>query len=248
MAVYVGAHKKVPLPRSDWLVPLGLNGYRDDDVLISDADGTDSISHLNRCYGETTGLYWLLNHCRDDYVGLFQYRRYLTFAHYPAPEYNYPAGIGLEATPETLSFLGSAEQKQRMLEILDDFEFILPRPLVYQQTVATAFVSAHGQPIWDQFLRSCRDELGFDTGYFRHETRFYLGNMFVANRERFTAFAAALFRVLDAVVAAVGEVDGSDLSRYAQDRYAGYVAERFVGLYMHQMRMRVFEAPIIWLE
>ncbi len=257
MSIYVATHKRVALPNCNWLIPLGLNGYHDEKVLISDADGEDSISNLNRCYGETTGLYWLLKHCQDDYVGMFQYRRYLTFAHYPAPDYNYPAGIDLEATPATFDFLGSDQQKERMLEILSDFDFILPRALVYQQNVANAFVSAHGQPLWDQFLRSCRDELGFDTGYFKHETRFFLGNMFVAGREHFTQFATALFRVLDAVVAAAGEVAAgkgaagdeasAESARYAQDRYAGYVAERFIGLYAHQMRLRVFEAPIIHL-
>lgn len=57
MAVYVATHKRVALPRSDWLTSIGLNGYRDENVHICDADGADNISHLNRSYGELTGLY-----------------------------------------------------------------------------------------------------------------------------------------------------------------------------------------------
>ena len=57
MAVYVATHKRATLPRSDWLTPIGLNGYRDENVRTCDADGADNIAHLNRSYVELTGLY-----------------------------------------------------------------------------------------------------------------------------------------------------------------------------------------------
>lgn len=244
--MYVATHKRVPLPRADWLTPLGLNGYRDENVRISDADGADSIVHLNRGYGELTGLYWLLRNCRDDYVGLCHYRRLLTFQPLPAPDTNYPAVWMMEPTDETFGYLASDGQRDRMLALLDTYDFILPRPIIYAETVATSFISAHGAPLWDHFLRSCQREFGYDVSYFDQETRFYCGNIFITTAERFRHYAESLFRVVNHVHDQLGDAVEDPHARYDPSRYPGYIAERFIGLYVHKMRMRVFETPMVW--
>lgn len=246
MAVYVATHKRVPLPRSDWLIPLGLNGYRDENVQICDADGSDSIVHLNRGYGELTGLYWLLRHCRDDYVGLCHYRRLLTFVPPPAPDTNYPAVWTMEPTDEVLGYLAADEQKNRMLGLLGTYDFVLPRPIIYAETVATSFVNAHGELFWDRFLKSCQHEFGYDVSYFDQETRFYCGNIFVTTAERFRHYAQSLFRVVNRVYDELGDAADAPEMRYDPQRYPGYIAERFIGFYVHMMRMRVFETPMVW--
>lgn len=248
MAVYVATHKRAALPRGDWLTPIGLNGYRDENVRICDADGADNIAHLNRSYGELTGLHWLLKHCRDDYVGLCHYRRFLTFTPPPAPDINYPAVFPMDTTDETFDYLASDEQKTRMLSLLDTYDFIVPRPIIYAETVATSFVNAHGELFWDRFLRSCQREFGHDVSYFDLETRFYCGNIFVTTPEKFRQFAKSLFRVVDHVYEELGEIEDMPEVRYAPHRYPGYIADRFMGLYIHKMGLRVFEAPMVWLN
>jgi hypothetical protein len=76
MSIYIGTHKKTIIPKSDWLIPIGLAGYKDEVVVKADSDGDFSISKLNRNYCELTGLYWLYKNCNDDYVGYCHYRRF----------------------------------------------------------------------------------------------------------------------------------------------------------------------------
>lgn len=154
----------------------------------------------------------------------------------------------MDTTDETFDYLASDEQKNRMLSLLDTYDFIVPRPIIYPETVATSFVNAHGELFWDRFLRSCQREFGHDVSYFDQETRFYCGNIFVTTPEKFRQFAKSLFRVVDHVYAELGEIEDMPEVRYAPHRYPGYIAERFMGLYIHKMGLRVFETPMVWLN
>ena len=176
------------------------------------------------------------------------YRRLFTFKPLPAPDIHYPAVWTMDTSDDTFAYLASDEQKHRMLALLDTYDFIVPRPIIYAETVATSFVNAHGELFWDHFLRSCQREFGYDVSYFDQETRFYCGNMFVTTAERFRRFAESLFRVVDHVHDQLGEIEDMPEVRYAPHRYPGYIAERFMGIYIHKMGLRIFETPMVWLN
>ncbi len=161
--------------------------------------------------------------------------------------YNYPSFLKIDEEDTALEFITSDSQKNCMLKILNSFEVIVPRPIIHPETVSVAFQHAHGQFIWDIFLKACRKEFGYDMSYFDCETRFYFGNMFVAKNNFFKDYCETLFRVVDQVFDEIGDLPNEPGVRYQKNRYPGYLAERFMGLYLHKTRSRFFEAPTIWL-
>ena len=53
-------------------------------------DTKDNISDLNRYFAEMTALYWIYKNTTTPFVGMFQYRRYLSLnnnSHYPMLEF-----------------------------------------------------------------------------------------------------------------------------------------------------------------
>lgn len=249
MALYIGTHKKSKLPSADWLIPIGLNGYKDENVLISDSDagGADSIYEKNRNYCELTGLYWLWKNSDDDYLGLCHYRRFFSFNHFNAIGYNYPSFFLINREDVAFEFISSDSQKECMMRLLNSYEVIVPRPIIHPETVSAAFINAHGYDIWGAFLEACGKEFGSDLSYFKCETRFYFGNMFVSNSLFFRRYCESLFRVVGHVFNEVGDLPDEVGVRYQKYRYPGYLAERFMGLYLHKTRSLYFESPTIWL-
>jgi hypothetical protein len=249
MSLYVGTHKRTKLPNSDWIMPIGLNGYKDENVLISDSDGgpANSISWKNKNYCELTGLYWLWKNSKDDILGLCHYRRFFSFNHYNGVGYNYPSFLKIDEEDVALEFVASESQKNCMIKILDSYDVIVPRPIIHPETVSVAFIHAHGQDIWNIFLKACRKEFGYDLGYFECETRFYFGNMFVANNDFFRSYCDSLFRVIGDVFDEIGDLPEESGVRYQKYRYPGYLAERFMGFYLYKNRPKYFEVPTIWL-
>lgn len=76
--ILVCNHSKNEKVSSDILVPISVGNYREENM-ISDSTG-DNISSLNDKYCELTAMYWIWkNDCNYDYIGLFHYRRYLSF-------------------------------------------------------------------------------------------------------------------------------------------------------------------------
>jgi Domain of unknown function (DUF4422) len=250
MSLYVATHKKTALPNCEWIVPIGLAGYSDEFVKINDADSVSGkeISSKNRNYCELTGLYWLSQNCNDDIIGLCHYRRYFSFAHFNGVGYNYPAFIHSTEEQTALSYVSSEIQHKTMNDLLDVYKIIVPRPIIHPETVAAAFINAHGKEFWQIFLKACRTEFGNDMRYYEYETRFYFGNMFVAKNDHFKKYCASLFRVIDCVYGEIGDLPDEPGLRYQHFRYPGYLAERFMGIYLHKSGISHFESPTIWIN
>lgn len=250
MSLYVATHKKTSLPVCDWIVPIGLAGYSDELVKLNDSIslGGNEISNRNRNYCELTGLYWLTQNCSDDIIGLCHYRRYFSFIHYDGVGFNYPSFIQTDQEDAALKFVSTEAQKQLMSNLLESYKIIVPRPIIHPETVASAFISAHGEKFWQLFLSACREEFGNDMRYYDYETRFYFANMFVAKNNIFKNYNETLFRVIDKVYSEIGDLPDEPGLRYQHYRYPGYLAERFMGLYLHKSGISYFETPTVWIN
>lgn len=248
MAIYIGTHKRLNFPvQCDWWIPLGLGGYRDSVVRRSDDDGHTSIASLNVRLNELTGLWHLLHHCGDVYVGFVHYRRFLSFIPLSIAPNNYPAFLELRASQSLMHFLQHPRQQQRIHELLNVYDVILPKAFTQAQTVANAYRSIHDSTAWDIFVDVCVDDFGFDRAHFDVETRFYYANLFVFRLDEFRAYTKMLFAVLAKVRERVGELAADPGVRYCPSRYAGYLSERFMSFYVHHKRLRVAEVPHVFI-
>lgn len=244
--LYIATHKSSLLPKTDWLIPIGLSGYTDPDVQISDSTG-HSISHLNRNYCELTATYWLEKNCNDTYIGLCHYRRLFSFIPLEGDQIQYPSFIETKSSMSAIELCASSDQKNQMLSILNSYDVITPRPVHQTDTISSSFIRSHGKYIWDLFINSCEVEFGADIKYFEHARNFHYGNMIVAEASTFKNYSASLFRVINRVFDVVGDINDIEGERYQPCRYPGYLAERFTGFYIYANRMRNFEASSLWL-
>jgi hypothetical protein len=245
--LYVATHKKTLLPKANWIVPIGLSGYQDDDVIKTDATG-QSISHLNKNFCELTATYWIEKNCNDPYLGLCHYRRLFSFIAFDNDQNKYPSFIEIPSSDSIIQYCSSDQQKDEMMKILKSYELITPRPVYQTQTIAAAFMHSHGKILWELFLDACIEEFGSDVGYYNSARNFYWGNMLVASSEIFKDYSLSLFRVIHKVYNRVGDIEDVPGTRYQPCRYPGYLAERFMGLYIYARRLRNFETPTIWLS
>jgi hypothetical protein len=247
MSLYLATHKRAPMPTADWLVPIGLGGFTDTEVSLTDNRG-DNISSRNRTYCELTATYWLWKHCDDPYIGLCHYRRFFSFIPIPIPALHSAAIVKAPVTPEVLGYLSSPSQRECLEQLLEHYDVVVPRPVHESPSIAETFRVAHGAAIWDAFTLACRDEFGSLAGILELESRFHYGNMLVARTEVFRDYCARLFRVVDHVAEKVGDLPAVEGARYQPFRYPGYLGERFTNLYLVATRRRTAVAQSVWFD
>lgn len=247
MALYIATHKPAELPTAPWLVPIGLNGFSNERVTVTDSSG-DNIAHLNREYCELTATYWLWKNCQDPYIGLCHYRRLFAFSPVALPSHIGQPMITTPVSAQMLGFLASDMQEQRMHQLLQHFDLIVPQEVMQYPSIAQSFKASHGDEIWASFASACRDEFGDIADVLDVEQRFHYGNMLVARAEVFRDYCTHLFRVLDRVYQEIGVPAPIEGARYQPFRYPGYLGERFMNLYLLASRARYAAAQSIWFD
>lgn len=247
MSIYVAMHKNVVIPECSWMVPLGLNGFQSERGGVVDSEG-DSIAFLNKNYCELTGTYWLYKNCADPYIGLCHYRRFFSFLPYAGEAVAYPSFLNVPPCQEVFDFLVNPVQEQEMLSIMDYRDVIVPLPVYQAESVRAAFIGSHGARYWDVFEHHCRKIFGSRVGIYNHERKMYYGNMLVARNEIFLNYSKNLFSVIDAVFSEIGDVPDVPGARYQDYRYPGYLAERFMSLYISEAGLRSHEVPVLFID
>lgn len=224
-----------------WIQPVGVNGYVGPGVQ-SDSDG-DNIAHLNPYYCELTAQYWAWKHSRAAVVGFFHYRRYLNFLFDATWEYH--TTVGVPANAQFLSYLTSDAQRQRLDELLGVAEAVVAKRAGSNRSLQDHYLAYHPKPTWDAFLAELNDnhpEYRPFIDMFRLGTTLSACNMYVMRRAHFKAYCEELFPIIDAVYRQIG----TPYDTY-NNRYPGFLAERFLGLWLHVRRLRTFEVPLIQL-
>ena len=70
-------HKPSPYIIKDWLQPVGVGGYNNEEFLLDNTG--KNIAELNSNFCELTVQYWVRHNIKHDYVGFYHYRRYFDF-------------------------------------------------------------------------------------------------------------------------------------------------------------------------
>lgn len=225
-----------------WIQPVGVNGYQAEGFR-SDGEGDDNISSLNSFYCELTAQYWVWKNATADVVGFYHYRRYLNYVF--DATWQYQTTVGVPGDASFLSYLTADGQRSKLGEILDVTDAIVPKRAGSNRSIEAHYLAHHPAETWHAFMEELHDQ---HPGYRKFMPLFKLNstmsncNMVVIRREMFNDYCEELFPLIDAVYARIGAPYDS-----YNNRYPGFLAERFLGFWLHARGLRTFEVPLILL-
>lgn len=241
--IYQTFHKNFPRNENcQWIKSIGVNGFKHIDG-FSDADGI-SISLLNSAYCELTAQYWVWKNVTTDYVGFFHYRRYMSFIFDQSMNANMMANI--EEAPQIINYLTSDDQLLKLKKLLTICDVVLPIKNIMLPSVAAQYKSAVRIEPWLAFIACLKSKYnGFvdPASYFETTVHASICNMYVMKKTLFDAYCKDLFQIIDAVY----EQIGSGFDSY-NNRYPGFLAERFLNYWLHIYRVPSLEVPMIFLD
>lgn len=225
--MYIVSHKDFDAPSLPDYTPI-LAGAAANKATIAVRDDTgDNISTLNPEFCELTAQYWVWKNAdlSDGNVGFVHYRRYFY-------------------TDRHKKRIVPADWFSKDLE---QYDIVLPEPWVLTKTIGAQFAQFHN--IDDlKTVRAIVDERTpdfiptFDALMHRHDLSCY--NMFVMSSDRFDAYMAWLFGILDEARA---RIDVSGYDSYNK-RLFGFLAERLLNVWVDAQQLRVKRYPVYMPE
>lgn len=225
-----------------WLQPVGVNGYVEEGF-ISDADG-DHISSLNPYFCELTAQYWVWKNSSASVVGFYHYRRYMNYLIDGTWSGDY--GFSVPASQQVIDYLTQDNQKLMLERMLRVSDVVIPSRYSSGANSIEQHYTTHHQPEhWAAFLEAIARRFPQDTHYldlFRLTNQNTAFNMFVMRRELYNAYCEDLFAVLMPLF----EQFGRNYGEY-NNRYPGFLAERFLAFWIQKHGLRTFEVPMMML-
>lgn len=244
ISIFQAFHKPYPHNnRCDWIKPIGVSGYKEEGFL-SDAEG-ENISKLNPYYCELTAMYWAWKNHTSDYIGLYHYRRYMSYLpdNVMTSKENY---IEVNPNETNINYLTQEAQLASLKNKLDLFDVVIPRSLPQVPSMQLLYMQLHQQKPWIAFIDAIRQKYPHhsrELKYFEKNTETTVYNMFVMKEAIFKAYCKDLFEIIDQVYTAVG-------APYDpwNNRYPGFLAERFLGFWLYLKNIRPTTAPVVFLN
>ncbi len=225
---------------SAWLRPCGVGGFAlDEPSAFSDAAG-DHIAALNPHFCELTTQYWAWKNLRGvEHIGFCHYRRYFYLNPKPAQSLS----VVFDNSQGAVELMASELARAQALKLLRHADVIVPYPTYMAQTVADHYRSHHLAEHWEVFTQVLFERhpeyACFDT-YFDEINRCYFCNMAIWKWPLFDRYCTQLFGVLFEVYERIGKP-----SDPYQSRYLGFLAERFLGLFLYANALRAAEVATV---
>lgn len=231
--VLVATHKEYWMPDDKVYLPIQLGRAINPELpYIGDNTG-DNISTKQPYYSELTAIYWAWKNLKADYIGINHYRRYFS--------------------NERFHYFGEADKSK--LFTYDDFAKALQEAPVLLPKERNYYISSR----YDQYrnahnindLEICRDVIGqlcpeylgsFDNTM--SKTHGHILNMFVMKYDIFCSYCEWLFYILFEVEK---RIDITEYDIY-QKRVCGYLAERFLDVWMMKNKITYIEGNYVVLD
>jgi hypothetical protein len=242
--IYIATHKMVDFPKTEWYKTLGLGGFGAG--ILDELDNTgDNISFKNRNYCELTGLYWIWKNVRADIVGICHYRRYFNLIPVDGP---FARHLSFERFSDIKQILEHPYQLERMHQILDEYDIILPSALLLPVSVDAKYKLDHSSMEWEYFMQILDEKHGSNVHSLRLDRRLLSNNMMICKKSLFDEYAEQLFSIIDKVYDHFGDCPEELNLRYQRFRYPGYLAERFMTAFVNSMKLKYYDAQIFSVE
>jgi len=243
LTIYQTFHK--PFLRNKeikWIQPIGVNGYTDEGV-IPDSLGSN-ISHLNASYCELTAQYWAWKNSNSEYIGFYHYRRYLNYCF----DETWKDGFAFSVPSDVniINYLTSDLQYETAMHLMASFDAIIPAKYASPTTISEHYKKHHISEHWDLFIELLKvkypDELGLmDIFDISNQNTCY--NMFIMKRVLFNEYCSDLFGLLNQIYWKFGlQYDSYN------NRYIGFLAERFLNFWILKYKLRYLEVPMLMLS
>ena len=236
-------HKDYPYNRNcSWITPIGVSGYTPEN-LLHDGLGLN-ISKLNAYYCELTVLYYIWKNVNASHVGLYHYRRYLNFKLDDSIFDPLIPGRKIYEPEESLiNYLSDEEQKSIIIDTLKVYDVIIPRKSLLGPTIKQQYLSAVEHEPWCRFeenLNKKNKELSNASNFYEIEKFTPICNMLIMKKELFNKYCHDLFEIIDSIYLKIKHpYDGYN------NRYPGFLAERYLGYWLHTNRISYAEATMI---
>lgn len=229
--IYTVSHKEFKMPQESIYEPIYVGKYgAEKEFMQSDRRG-DNIARYNPFINETTALYWIWKHSKEDYIGICHYRRFF-----------------LQDKERSISNILS---KPFVDAILEKYDIILPQTSLLGKIrdqlkgdvnseafekgweIITCLIKEKQPYYWDAFEY-----------FFYRSKSMYPCNMFVARKEVIDRYCEWLFSfILDAVEA----FDFRVYDSYSQ-RMIGFFVERLFNVWLLKQNLKIKELPILLVD
>lgn len=218
--MFTMTHKKFDEPKDTMYIPLHVGRALSFDLgYLADNTG-DNISKRNASFSELTGVYWVWkNETSADYVGICHYRRYL------------------------INKSGKIFSETELKDILQQYDLITSKRLHYDYTYYEGYKDAHNindliktgeviQELYPEYYE-----------YFNrlvHAKESYFGNIMVASKPLFDAYAKWLFTILLEVEK---RIDISSYDDYHK-RVFGFISEFLLLVWVEANQLKAYECMV----
>lgn len=229
-------------PACDWVKPIGVNGFYGPEFL---GDNTGcNISHLNDFYCELTAQYWAWKNLDVEHIGFYHYRRYLSFL--AINGYHENKTVNSEDAAAAVAFLTSDQQKNALDDMLSITDVITAQGTHLPPSVQAQYCNVVENNPWNLFVHHVKKKYPNSVDpsvYFNVVSVAPICNMYVMKKHVFHHYCEDLFSIIDSVFDQIG----SPYDSY-NNRYPGFLAERFLGYWLHIQRVSRIEVPMIVLK
>lgn len=218
--IFVMTHKPFIPPEDSMYVPLHVGRANANDLGFSGDDTGDSISELNPCFCELTGMYWLWkNYHESDYIGICHYRRYL------------------------INENGSVFTEPQLEKLLKEYDMVTTRLLTLTCSYYHGFSENHHLKdliTTKEVLKEKYPEYTptFDT--LVHGPHTYFGNIFITSKENFDSYCNWLFDILFEVQKRTDFTGYNDYHK----RLFGFLSEFLQTVWIQFHELRVCECKV----
>ncbi|TGE00178.1 DUF4422 domain-containing protein [Methylobacterium nonmethylotrophicum] len=233
--IYATFHRDFPFVSDcSWIYPVAANNYQSNGIDLRDDSG-DNIAEKNLYFCEITTHYWVWKNRKSDAVGFYHYRRYLDYA---------PAQPGY-AVSDQLRHLTSDVQHDKLVQLLKITNVIISQRESFGESIEAHYRRHTQGTAWDNFIKvlpEVHPKYGNYISYFNLSTISTTRNIFVMSWPFFDHYMSELMPLLERLHSVEG-VSGHEFS----DRYPGFVAERFLGLWLLVNNIRHLEVPFAFI-
>lgn len=218
--MFTMTHKKFDEPKDTMYVPLHVGRELSIELGYLSDDTGDNISNRNASFSELTGVYWVWkNESSAAYVGICHYRRYL------------------------INKSGRIFSESELLNLLQEYDLITSKRLQYDYTYFEGYADAHNI---NDLIMTGEVIKEFYPEYYEHFIRLvhakesYFGNIMVASKPLFDAYAKWLFTILLEVEK---RIDISSYDNYHK-RVFGFISEFLLLVWVETNQLKAYECMV----